>query len=91
MKVNITPNELKMLINDYELQIAMTKIEFYGNSHRVIIDEIKSNIEEMESRLKRLKATYEACIDNARRFYYLKGVNGARDFCTYYEGMMLLN
>lgn len=89
MKIDITPNELKMLINDYELQIAIAKIEFYGNSHRIVIDESKSNIEETESRLKRLKAMYEACIDNVRRFYHLKGANGARDFCTYYEGMSM--
>lgn len=89
MKVNITPNELKMLINDYELQIAIAKIEFYGNSHRAIMDKIKLNIEEMESRLKHLKAMHEACIDNMRRFYYLKGANGAREFCTYYEGMSM--
>ena len=89
MKIDITPNELKMLINDYQLQIAIAKIEFYGNSHRAIIDKTKLNMEEMESRLKRLKAMYEAFIDNARRFYYLKGANGARDFCTYYEGMSM--
>lgn len=89
MKIDITPNELKMLINDYELQIAMAKIAFYGNSHREIIDEIKSDIDEMNSRLEHLKAMYENCINNLRRFYYHKGSNGVRDFCTYYDGMSM--
>ena len=89
MKIDITPNELKMLINDYELQIAMAKIEFYGNSHRGPIVRSGSSITEMTSRLERLKSMHEACIDNVRRFYYLKGMNGARDFCTYYEGMSM--
>lgn len=89
MKIDITPNELKMLINDYELQIAMAKIEFYGNSHGEIIDEIKSDIDEMNSRLEHLKAMYENCINNLRRFYYHKGSNGVREFCTYYEGMSM--
>lgn len=89
MKIDITPNELKMLINDYELQIAMAKIEFYGNSHRGPIIKAGSSITEMNSRLESLKAMYEASLDNVRRFYQLKGTNGARDFCTYYEGMSM--
>lgn len=32
---------------------------------------------------------YEASLDNVRRFYQLKGINGARDFCTYYDGMSM--
>ena len=66
MKINITPNELKMLINDYELKIAMAKIEFYGNSHRESINEPKSSIVEMESRLEDLTAEYEVRLNDIK-------------------------
>lgn len=78
-----------MLINDYELKIAMAKLSFYGNSHRGPIIKAGSSITEMNSRLEHLKAMYEASLDNVRRFYQLKGINRARDFCTYYEGMLM--
>lgn len=89
MKINITPNELKMLINDYELQIAMAKIVFYGNSHREVIDEIDTAINKMNSRLENLKAAYEVRLNDIKVDYHINGIDGVRVGRKFFKDMSM--
>lgn len=89
MKIDITPNELKMLINDYELQIAMAKIEFYGNSHRNPVARADSSITEMKSRLEHLEAEYEVRLNDIKVDYHVNGIEGVRVGRKCFEDMSM--
>ena len=89
MKIDITPNELKILINDYELQIAMAKIEFYGNSHRNPVARAGSSITEMKSRLEHLEAEYEVRLNDIKVDYHVNSIEGVRVGRKFFEDMSM--
>lgn len=78
-----------MLINDYELKIAVAKIEFYGNSRGGSINEPKSSIVEMESRLEDLTAAYEVRLNDIKVDYHCNGMEGVRIGRKFFEDMSM--
>ena len=104
MKIDITPNELKAIINSYEVELKNLN-EQYWDLENVYCDyiqymaihnertdkkvEVSKRINEIKPRLAHLKATYESLINDVRLVYYIDGVNGIRRKCKVYEDMTI--
>ncbi len=89
MKIDITPNELKMIINDYVAQIAVAKIVLYGDSHGEVIAESDTAITKMNSRLEYLTAEYEVRLNDIKCDYHTNGMEGVRIGCKFFENMSM--
>ena len=89
MKINITPNELKTLINDYVAQIAVAKIVLYGDSQREVIPECDTAIAKMNSRLEDLTAAYEVRLNDIKCNYHTNGIEGVRIGRKFFEDMSM--
>lgn len=82
MRIDITPNDLKMLIDVYGAQMYVIDRANNGTNTNPVVAKKKS-------RLSELKAIYDDLLDELRRLLYINGVNGLRKFCKLHEGMTL--
>lgn len=82
MKVNITPKDLKMLIDVYGAQLyTIDRMSDRNNTNPVV--------DEKRSRLSKLKAIHEGLLEDMRRLYCIHGVQGMRKLCRLYEDMTM--
>lgn len=82
MKIDITPDDLKMLINVYEGQMYV--IDRMGNGSNT-----NPCVAKKRSRLADLKVIYEGLINELTRLLHINGMNGLRKFCKLHEGMTM--
>lgn len=82
MKIDITPNDLKMLIDVYDAQMyTIDRVSDENNTNPVVAKK--------KSRLSELKAIYEGLLDEMRHSYRIHGVQGMYKLCKLYEDMTM--
>ena len=82
MKIDITPNDLKMLIDVYGAQMyVIDRVNDGTNTNPVVAKK--------KSRLSELKEIYDGYLDEMRRLLYTKGINGLRYFCKRHKDMTM--
>ena len=96
MKIDITPNELKSIINAYQTELDkldirysrleeryydyMTYMEMREENKKERIN-ISKHMFKIEPRLKYLKIVYKDLLDGLRIAYFGKCCNGIRNYC----------
>ena len=86
MKVDITPSELKAIINNYETQMAIIN-ELADENDAIIANPI---VDEINSRLNNLKSMYESLIDDTKQLLYVNGIDRLHEDMTMDDALDLL-
>lgn len=82
MKVDLTPDEMKMLIDVYDAQMyAIDRINDGTNTNPVVAKK--------KSRLSELKAIYDGYLVEMRHLLHTKGIDGLHYFCKRHEDMTM--
>lgn len=82
MKVDITPKDLKMLIDVYSAQLyTIDRMSDRNNTNPVV--------DKKRSRLFKLKAIYEGLLEDMRRLYRIHGIQSMVKLCKLYEDMTM--
>lgn len=96
MKIDITPSELKRIINAYQAELDKLDIRYsqleegyydYMTYMRMREENKKERIDiskrmfKIEPRLKYLKIVYKDLLGGLRIAYFDKGCNGTRNYC----------